>query len=565
MKNLKLKNVALGGALLLGLTACAGTPHNQSPTANVTASSSQFHKVLEETYSTDSPGATVVISQDGKVIFSEAYGMADLEMGVSMNEDHILRLASVTKQYTAAAILLLAQEGKLSLNDPLTRFLPDFPAGDVTIHHLLNHTSGIASYTSIPGYFTDERIRREVSTEELIKVFTDIEDDFAPGEGWNYNNSGYVLLGAIIEKVSGQTWNQYIEEKLLEPVGIEHTGYYPDEEVLTGRARGYHIANDKPVNAPWISMTQPHAAGALSATALDVDRWQHALHGGEIISQEMLERMYTPDEAASDAGYGYGLIRGNLRGHPMLHHGGGIHGFNTHTLWLPDEKLSVVVLSNYAGYEPRPGDVAQRLAAIAINEPFPIELPTAQLSNQALQEVVGVYRINENTTRSLRVVEGEIISQRDGGAEFKVRPVGDDQFVFLNSLSSFKLKRDDQGKVTGLNFYQGGEPEPEYAKKISDTVEVLVEIELTPAQMERLVGDYEIQPNFILSIRRSEKGLTGQATGQPALDFIAYSENVLFNKQVGAKLEFDLQENQPATGLTLHQGGQKMPAPRVTN
>ncbi|WP_417446200.1 serine hydrolase [Kangiella sp.] len=560
MKPLKSITTVWGSALLLGLAACASVPEKESST---TKGASAFQAVLEKTYQADAPGATVVVSKDGKVIFSEAYGMADLEMGVAMSEDHILRLASVTKQYAAAAILLLAEQGKLSLDDPLTRFLPDFPADDVTIHHLLNHTSGIASYTSIPGYFIDERIRREVSTDELIAVFAEIEEDFAPGESWRYNNSGYVLLGAIIEKVSGQSWNAYIEEKLLKPASIEHTGYYPDKQVLADRARGYQMADNNPVNAPWLSMTQPHAAGALSATALDVDLWQRALHGGDIISQEMLERMYTPDEAASEAGYGYGLMRGSLHGQLMIYHGGGIHGFNTHALWLPEEKLSVVVLSNYVGLEPRPGDVAQRLAALAINKPFPIELPTAQLSDEALKEVVGVYRINENTSRSLRLVDGEIISQRDSGAEFKVRPVGDDRFVFLNSLSSFQLKRDDHGKVTGLDFYQGGEANPEYAEKISDTVEVLVEIELTPAQMERLVGDYEIQPNFILSIRRSDKGLTGQATGQPAIDFLAYSENMLLNKQIGAKLEFDLEGDKPARGLTLHQGGQKMPAPRV--
>jgi CubicO group peptidase (beta-lactamase class C family) len=546
------KPAALAAFLILVLAACV--PQDQA--------GEEFRTLLESIYAEDGPGATVVISREGEVRFSGAFGMADLEMGVPMNEDHILRLASVSKQYTAAAILKLAEEGRLSLDDPLERFLPEFPIGQATVHQLLNHTSGIRSYTDIPGYFDGERIRRVVNTAELIDVFVDETPDFEPGEKWRYNNSGYVLLGAIIEEITGQDWDSYIADALLKPAGIERTGYYPDELVLPGRARGYHKDGGSR-NAPWISMSQPHAAGALSATALDVDRWQRALHGGEILSPEMLARMTEVEEVAGD--YGYGLVMGTLRNRPVIQHGGGIQGFVTFALWLPQERVSVVVLSNYVGHDPDVAPVAQRLAAIAINDPYPAELPTVPMSAAELAAVEGTYRIDRNTTRTLRAADGKLISQRQGGREFSVRPVGDDRFVFADSLSYFEIERDGDGNVYGLHFYQQGEGDPEFAEKISDTVEERGEFELSLAETERLVGVYEIQPGFTLSIRITDGALTGQATGQPAVGLKAAAGNLLYNAQFGLELEFDLGESGPASGLTLRQAGQTISAPRVTN
>lgn len=463
------KSLSIGwfSVLLLALSACGSGSRGVVAAAAEPEGPAAFRAVLESVYETDAPGATVVISREGEVIYSGAFGLADLEMGVPLTEEHIFRLASVTKQYTAAGILSLVEAGKFSLDDPLRHFLPDFPIGDATIHQLLNHTSGIVSFTNIPGYRTDERMRRDVSTEELIAVFAEEAAEFPPGEGYRYNNSGYMLLGAIIEQVTGKSWNAYIEDELLRPAGIERTGYYTDSQILPGRARG-HIKGDPPTNAPWISMTQPHAAGAFSATARDVDRWQRALHRGEIISADMLEKMYQPAGAASAAGYGYGLTLGNLRGRPMLRHGGGVEGFNTYALWLPNEQLSVVVLSNYAGSGP--GEAAQRLAALAVDDPFPIEMPGLQARPEILDSIAGIYHVEGDASRSLRVINDEIVIQSQNGPEFKVRPVTDERFVIVGTLDYFDIERDVGGRVTGLHFFQAQESGSEYAGKISAVV-----------------------------------------------------------------------------------------------
>lgn len=523
--------------------------------------------MLGSIYTEETPGAVVVVSRDGEVVLNEAFGMASLELDVPMQADHILRLASVTKQYTAAAILALAEDAKLSLDDPLSKFLPNFPVGGVTVHQLLNHTSGIKSYTSIEGYMDSERIRKDLTTEELVAVFADEPVDFAPGESWSYNNSGYVLLGAIIEQVTDQAWNEYIRERLLAPLGVDSTDAYPDSAVVEGRVPGYAGPADEPQNASYLSMTQPHAAGALMSTAIDVDRWQRGLHGGEVLDDSMYQRMISADEVAADVrnaqSYGYGLMTADWMGHPVIHHGGGINGFTTFALWLPEERLSIVVLTNRAGPGWSTQDVTLRLAGLAMDKPYPRELPELELSAEELAAFQGTYRIDEETVRTLRVEEGRLISQRQGGAEFRVIPVEGDRLAFEESLSWFSVERGEDGTIEAIALHQGWGGEPERAVRESDEVWERETAEVSEGHLQRLAGRYELMPDFILAVRVVDGAMEIQATGQPAVSMEAESPIKFFNNDIGADIVFDLPESGPATGLTLYQGGQELPAPRI--
>ncbi len=527
----------------------------------------QADDMLGSIYTGQTPGAVVVVSRDGEVVFNEAFGMASLELGVPMATHHILRLASVTKQYTAAAILALVEDGKLSLDDPLSKFLPDFPVGEVAVHQLLNHTSGIKSYTGIEGYMDSERVRKHLSTEELVAVFADKPVDFAPGEQWAYNNSGYVLLGAIIEQVTDQPWNEFIRQRLLEPLSVESTDAYADSMVLPGRVPGYAGPADEPENADYLSMTQPHAAGALMSTALDVDRWQRALHGGDVLEDALYQRMITADGVSKDIrdgqDYGYGLMTADWRGHPAIHHGGGINGFTTFAFWLPQEALSIVVLSNRAGSGWSTQDVALRLAGLAMDKPYPGELPELELPEKELKAFQGTYRIDEEVVRTIRFDDGKLISQRQGGTEFRVNPVEGDRLVFERSLSWFSVERDADGDVEVLALHQGWGGEPERAERVSDEVWERESVDVSQDRLQRLVGRYELQPGFILTVRVVDGGLEMQATGQQAIDLKAESPVKFYNTEVAADIVFDVPEDGPATGLTLYQGGQEMPAQRL--
>ncbi len=355
---------------------------------------SDIKSLLLEAYASDQPGAAVLIKKDGQVIHHAGYGMASLELGVSVTPDTVFRIGSVTKQFTAAGIMLLQEQGKLSISDPITKYLPEYPTHghNITIEHLLTHTSGIMSYTSIPGYMAGNEIRHDVSTEELIDVFENLPMKFVPGTQWRYSNSGYVLLGAIIEVVSEERYAEFIDERVARPLNLQSTTY-GGFQLVPNRAAGYDVDDDGSfVNADFLSMTQPHGAGALLSTVGDLAAWNDALVNGKLISKASYEQMIKPYELANGEPYpyGYGLAFGPLRGRSTVFHGGGIHGFSCYTLWLPQEDVYIAVLTNSTGRRPGPGTVARRAAAILIGDPYPNRIPV-QLDPTLQARLVGKY------------------------------------------------------------------------------------------------------------------------------------------------------------------------------
>ena len=275
--------------------------------SSVPADGDTYSDYLNAAYPADGPGATAIVVKDGEVLFLGARGMADLELGVPLTSDHVFRLGSITKQFTAASIMLLEQQGKLTVDDLITKHLPGYPTNgyEITIEHLLTHTSGIFSYTSIPGYMMGNEIRADLSTEELVEVFDDLEMDFGPGERWSYSNSGYVLLGAIIEKVSGQSYADFVKENIFEPLGMNNS-HYGGSQLIPDRASGYQAIEDGYTNAPFLSMTQPHAAGSLLSTVGDLARWNAGLFGGDLLTEESVARMTTEFTLNNGEGTGYG-------------------------------------------------------------------------------------------------------------------------------------------------------------------------------------------------------------------------------------------------------------------
>ena len=201
---------------------------------------SQYRMMLASAYASDRPGAAALVARDGEIVFLDAIGMADLELVVALAPDMVFEIGSITKQFTATAIMMLGEEGKLSVSDPITRHLPDYPSygDDITIEHLLTHTSGIVSYTGIPGYMNTE-VRKDLTVQQLIDVFKDLPVEFAPGERYAYNNSGYILLGAIIEAASGKSYDEYLSEHIFEPLGMKDSYYGCSSCIIPRRASGY--------------------------------------------------------------------------------------------------------------------------------------------------------------------------------------------------------------------------------------------------------------------------------------------------------------------------------------
>lgn len=523
----------------------------------------EFDRLLSERYQPGQPGVAALVAKDGQVIYRKSFGMANLELDVPMTPDMVFRIGSITKQFTAVAILQLMEQGKLSLDDEITRFIPDYPTQGhkITIHHLLNHTSGIKSYTSMPKFREVRQIDR--SPMEIIDFFKDQPMDFAPGERYLYNNSGYILLGYIIEKIFGQTYEEYVNEHLFKPAGMEKSLYGNDHIVLKNRAYGYQPSPGGFANSDFISMTLPYAAGSLMSNVDDLFKWNQALQSGKLLKKETLELAFKPGKLndGTPMTYGYGWDMGNLQGSPVIVHGGGINGFLTFASWLPKENVVVVLLQNVTGQDPE--DLAYQMAAQTIGKPFNLkEIPVAE---NTLQEYVGVFESQDGVKRAIFVEDGKLFSQRLGGGanQLRIIPFEKDGFNYENSLSQIYFLRNDSGKVEGAVF-KTATGSPEHMKLTNEPLpEKTREIQLPEEILKRYVGKYEVVPGFELTFTLEEGKLMTQSTGQPKFEVFAESETKFFWKVTVASIEFLTDESGNVNALILRQSGQEIRAPKL--
>ena len=429
--------------------------------------SSEFETILQTAYPGDGPGATAIIVQEDEALFRGAYGMADIELGVAMTPGHILRVGSLTKQFTAAAIMLLSEQGKLSLDDPLSKYLPDYPTHGhrITIEHLLAHTSGIFNYTSLPTFFSDNA-DKDISTEALIAKFENAPMDFAPGDATNYSNSAFVLLGAIIEKISGQSYAEFMQDNIFSPLNLTNTRI-GSSGIIYGRAEGYERTPDGGYkNATPLSMTQAHAAGAIISTVDDLARWHAALTGGELLDESSYQRMITPFvlNSGEPGPFGYGFRIGTVRGQQVIQHSGSINGFSSFALWLPEQEIYIALLTNRIRMTPSPQTVATKLAAVALNDPFP-EWSETEIAAEKLTSYAGTY-CQENGEKFIASTgEDGGMTIKTGPATLPFKPANDDTFFMENSLTYLTFQAGSGGRVKSLRFHPNGTETPLNAER----------------------------------------------------------------------------------------------------
>lgn len=416
-------------------------------------------RLMADFYRADAPGAVVLIARGDHVLYRGARGLADVVAGTSLTPESVFRIGSISKQFAAAGVLKLVEAGTVSLDDPLSKYLSDYPGGDaITVLELLNHTSGVKDYTHIPSWRAGP-LERDVSTAQLIASFMDAEPDFAPGTDWAYDNSGYALVAAVIESASGQPWHEYLRRVLFHPLGLTHTGYAADPVFAARQVPGYSLDDGHVVPARRISMTIPSAAGALVSTVDDLLKWNRALHEGRVLHSASYERMVTPVGHAVSAHYGLGIELATVQGQPMFDHSGGIFGFEAMLEYVPGPDISVIVLQNNdsnADYK-GPDMLARKLAAAALGQPYPEAIPVA-IGIAALMQLEGVYRIDAGSARVLRVVDGQVTAQRTGNPPSPLTPIGSDTFLYADQLTRLSIARDANGAVTGMRVYPDGEP-----------------------------------------------------------------------------------------------------------
>ena len=471
----------------------------------------------------------------------------------------VFRIGSITKQFTAIAILQLMEQGKLSLQDDITKFIPDYPtqAYKITIENLLTHTSGIKSYTDGPELM--KFIKDDLKPEELIDKFKNLPMEFAPGTKWNYSNSGFFLLGYIIEKVTGMKYQDYIEQNLFKPAGMTNSLYGSDRKIIKNRAYPYQTDDNNVVNADYMSMLLPYSAGALMSTVEDLYKWNRALLSDKFVKRETLEKAWTEYKLSDGKGthYGYGWFLSQVQGSPSIEHGGGINGYLTNGIYLPKEDVFVAVFSNNTAKGP--ATVSTKMAAIAIGKPYThTETPVPA---EMIDQYPGVYEEESGSQRMITKEGTELFSQRSGGPKIKIKQFAKDKFFFDDYFTILTFNRDASGNITGVDADDRGEITS--YKKTDKPIPLHSEIKLSPDVLVNYTGEFELSPGFVIAVTAEGDRIFTQATGQGKVEIYPESETKFFLKVVDAQLDFVKDESGKFNKVILHQGGRDIEGKRV--
>jgi len=383
-------------------------------------------------YIDSAPGGAILLSKGGQVIYRHGIGQANLEHEIPITPEMPFRLASLTKPFTATAILMLAEADQLALTDPVTRFLPNYPTSDppITIEHLLTHTSGIRNYTELPEWWAVHR--QDLNVTQLIDLFRSQPSVFIPGTRWAYCNSGYALLGAVIEKASGQEYGRFIEEHIFKPLEMRQSYYEATStRVISKLVSGYSKISDVYTHPEYLSYTQVYAAGGLISSVDDLARWYAALRRGKLISSATLQRMWRPYLLSNGESscYGYGWIVSAYQEHQVVEHYGLLPGFANYLLALPDDDVLAVVLSNDDSKVNQTERLAFELASRALGEPYQPPTPVT-LTREQLKQFAGQYKVQDEIAVTILYEADCLYIQTADGQKLELRPLTPFEFFF---------------------------------------------------------------------------------------------------------------------------------------
>ena len=495
---------------------------------------------------------SVLVARGEEILLSKGYGSANLEWEVPNTPSTKFRLGSITKQFTAASILLLEERGKLKLDDPIKKYLRDAPAAwdRITLFNLLTHSSGIPNFTALPEYKS-----LEVLDTPVVKTIATVRDkplDFFPGEKMSYSNSGYLVLGYVIENVSGVSYESFVQENIFTPLGMKDSGYDSNTTVIAHRAAGYSPSPKGPVNAGYIHMSIPHAAGALYSTTEDLLRWEQGLFGGKVVSPASLQKMITPFKN----NYALGVTVQTTNGRKVVQHGGGIEGFNTFLSYYPDDKLTVAVLANVNGSVP--GTLAAKLGAAVHDDTVqaPGDRKEITLPAETLAKYVGTYEFTPEVKLAVRLSGSQLMAQLTGQGQIPIFPESETKFFLKIVDAQIDFMKDAGGAVTSVVLHQNGVDQT--ATRTSATPppppgETHKETTVPASTLSKYTGTYQMRPNVDLTVTLEGDHLMAQLTGQPKFQIFPESETVFFYKIVEATLEFQ-SDASGTTGVRLKQG-----------
>jgi CubicO group peptidase (beta-lactamase class C family) len=563
------------------LFALQGTVTSQSATQSKAA---KIDAVMTTAHKYRLFNGSALVAEDGKVIYKKGLGLANMEWNIPNTPETRFRLGSITKQFTATLIMQLVEQGKIKLDGKISDYLPEYrkDIGEkVTIHQLLNHTSGIPSYTGLPGFFND--ISRDPYTvTDFVKKYTSNDLEFEPGSKYSYNNSGYFLLGAIIEKVTGKTFEQALKDNILDPLGMKNTGYDRYATILNNRAAGYQKTADGYMNAPYLDMSLPYAAGAMYSTVEDLYLWDQALYTDRVISAHAKELMFKPN--LSDYAYGWvvkttSLVTGK-ESVPKIAHGGGINGFSTVIVRYPAQKHLIVLLENTS--QGRSLETLEtELTNILFNQPHNLpKMPIAEELRKTIDAKgieAGLAEYRDLKARQATIYDfSEPELNRLGYQLLQSRKVKEAIEIFKLNVAEYPKgfnTYDSLGEAYMINgdtklAIENYKKSIELNPKNINGVEMLKRLEAPPVAVDpkvydSYVGEYEVTPSFTVKIFKERTKLMTQATGQPVFELFPEAEDKFFLKVVKAKVSFIKDDKGQISGLVIHQGGRDLAGKKI--
>ncbi len=487
---------------------------------------------------------SVLIKKGDEILYEKVQGKAAPKKTV--DENTIFRIGSVTKQFTAVAILKLVEEGKIKLDDTLDKFIADFPKGEsVTIHHLLTHTSGIKSYTDQQGFL--EKVEKPTKILELVKEIKGLGYEFEPGDQWKYNNSGYFLLGYIIEKVSGKNYSEYLSENIFQTTGMERSGVYANEDKYINEAIGYGLMDGKVKKVLDWQMTWAGGAGNIYSTCEDLITWNDAVFSGKIIEQKLLGKALEPVELndGTNHPYGYGWAVDEQRGQKKYLHSGGLHGFLSYLTYYPELNASICVLSNASPvFKAVPATVSNLMSNYFFRGDFEFEQELdVDKSKFSLYE--GQYSYPGGAILTVTQEEGRLYAQLTGQQKFEIFPKGDHMFFWKIVQAQIEFKLNNKGRVGYAIHKQNG------SEAKVNKMEERKSIKFNSKFFKSYAGEYEMSGKWV-KVWEEKGDYFTQIEGQPAFKILPKSTTRFFLEIMDVEIEFGEQS------LTIFQSGSEI-------
>jgi CubicO group peptidase (beta-lactamase class C family) len=418
---------------------------------------SLFKEDLRRFSSNDSVGYSVLISQNNKVLYQEALGLANIELNVPMSQQHIFEIGSLTKQFTAVAVLLLVQDGVLSLEDNISKYIPGISTtkGEVTLKHLLSHTSGLVDPINTPEFLSN-RIQESVSLEALITQFKNGRWQHVAGEQINYSNVGYSMLAMVIEKISGITYEAFLNERIFKPLKMHNTSQV-SFKLTKGKVTGYTFDDSEPRQHDLVNLNWAYGAADLLSTTKDLSLYSHALMQSKVLNQAHLQILLSPvilnDGTQLQGSFTYSLS--TIWNVDAIRVSGSTLGYSSHSIYLPDTDTFIIALSNSDGVNgggwTAPATVAGKLTATLLNLPIP-DFKLFPLSEQSAARYIGSYQLDDETIRKLSFNDGKYYYQRNDETKYEVIPMKNDSFYFEDTLNYFQINTAGNEKRI-LDFY----------------------------------------------------------------------------------------------------------------